>query len=61
MKFEDPSPIDLTSREKAVKERLQKEMMRREGLEESDASFKAMADMDGANHGDSKFDIDLQG
>ena len=35
--------------------------MRREGLEPSDASFKAMAAMDGVDHGESAFDVDARG
>ena len=44
-----------------MKERLQKEIMRREGLREDDASFKAMADMDGVDHAHSQFDVDADG
>ena len=44
-----------------MKDRLQKELMRREGLESSDAHFKAMAAMDGVDNAQSGFDIDAKG
>lgn len=36
-KFETPDNIQLTSREEDLKQRLQKEIMRRDGLQDKDA------------------------
>ena len=41
--------------------RLQAELQKKEGLEEEDASFKAMAELDQSSHLDNEFDFDNSG
>ena len=61
IKFEKEDDIELSSYEENLKKRLQKEIQRREGLQEEDAEFKAMADLDESSLLDSKFDFDGSG
>ena len=61
-KFESPENIKLTSREEDLKQRLQKEIMRRDGLQKKDAQFKAMADIeDSTSLLENQFDFDGKG
>ena len=49
-KFEKPEPISRNEYEEGLKKRLEKEIAKKEGLEDEDARFKAMAELDDSSH-----------